>query len=142
LRSILKDIKTMKKYLIIPLALFAAILFLNFNTTGKVQTYTSVTSPGLTIPDDVQKIIDNHCYDCHNANSESEKGKKKLDFDKLLKLKKSKQAGKLSKIADVVKEDEMPPAKIIEKYPEMALSAEQKTTITKWAEDAANSLFN
>jgi len=131
----------MKKYLIIPVALFAAILFLNFNTPEKVQNTNTAVSPGLTIPDDVQQIIDNHCYGCHNADSESEKGKKKLDWDKLLNLKKSKQAGKLSAIADVIKEDEMPPAKFLEHKPEAALSAEQKKTLISWAEEAANSLF-
>ena len=132
----------MKKYLIIPLAVFTAVLFLNFNTGDKPQNTALSVSNGLTIPENVQTIIDNHCYDCHNADSKSEKGKKKLDFDQLLKLKKSKQIGKLGKIADVVKEDEMPPAKVVQKYPDMALSAAQKTTLIKWAEDAAEALMN
>ena len=131
----------MKKYLIIPVALFAAILFLNFNTPDKVQKTTPAVSPGLTIPDDVQQIIDNSCYGCHNADSKNEKGKKKLDWDKLVNLKKSKQVGKLGKIADVIKEDEMPPAKFLEHNPEATLSADQKTTLIQWAQSASESLL-
>jgi len=55
------------------------------------------------IPTDVQNIIDNSCYGCHNSESSSTKGKMKLNFDKLADLKVSKQVGKLMKISKVVK---------------------------------------
>ncbi len=130
----------MKKYLLIPAALLAAILFLNFNIPDKAQTMNSTVMPGLNIPDDVQQIIDNHCFGCHNTDSKNEKSKKKLKFDKLTSLRKSKQVGKLSKIAKVIKEDEMPPAKFLEHKPEAALTADQKTTLINWAESASESL--
>ncbi|NOX84785.1 MAG: heme-binding domain-containing protein [Chlorobi bacterium] len=130
----------MKKYLIIPLAAFVAVLFLNFAAPEKVQNTNATFSPGLAIPDDVQQIIDNHCSGCHSSDSKNEKAKKKLKFDKLTQLRKSKQVAKLGKIADVIKEDEMPPAKFLEHKPQAALSADQKTTLISWAESASGSL--
>lgn len=129
----------MKKYLIIPVAMFAAILFLNFN---QVDTTPAEENPPLaefSIPDDVQAVIDNSCYGCHYSGSKNVKGKGKLKFDKLGELKTHKLVGKLGGIADVVKEDDMPPAKFLKNKPEAKLTPEQKELLMNWAESTAKS---
>ena len=73
----------MRKYFFVLAAIAASFIlysFTLFNQPGK-----EVSSPGhheLSIPDDVQQIIDNHCFGCHNTDSRNDKAKGKLKFDK------------------------------------------------------------
>lgn len=99
----------MGKYIFIFTAAATAFIFYSFTVFN--QPGNEVSPPGkngLAIPDDVQQIIDNHCFGCHNSDSKNEKSRKKLKFDKLTNMNKAKQIGKLGKIADVIKNDEMP----------------------------------
>ena len=92
------------------------------------------------IPSDVQVIIDNSCYACHNNESRSEKSKDKLNFDQLPQMKISKQVGKLMKISKVVKKGKMPVEEFIEKYPDKALSKEDSERLSSWASTMAGEL--
>lgn len=102
------------------------------NTQGEVPTFS--------IPANVQDIIDNSCYGCHNSESSSTKGKMKLNFDKLTEAKIGKQVGKLVKISKVVEKGTMPPEKFINKYPEKALTKEDSDILIDWADSLANKL--
>ena len=92
------------------------------------------------IPEDIQGIIDNSCYGCHHTDSKNEKGKKKLDFDKLTDLKTYKLVGKLADISETVTEGDMPPEKAVKKYPELKLSDEDKAKLGNWAKTTAEEL--
>ena len=92
------------------------------------------------IPTDVQTIIDNSCYGCHNSESSSTKGKIKLKFDNMPNMKTGKLIGKLSKISKSVTKGKMPPEKILKEHPEIALSEEEADTLTKWANDLSKKL--
>ena len=118
-----------------------AFLLMNFTTKDKA-TPTASASGDFEIPADIQAIIDNSCYGCHNADSDDEKGKKKLQFDQLAHLKTYKLVGKLADISDVVNEGDMPPKKAVKKYPEIKLSDEDKTKLADWAKQTAESLSN
>lgn len=92
------------------------------------------------IPDNVQQVIDKSCFGCHNSESQSEKGKKKLQWDKLGDLKTYKLVGKLTDIADVVYGADMPPEKFLEKKPEATPTAVEKKILAEWAENTAKQL--
>ena len=94
----------------------------------------------LEIPEDVNAILKNHCFGCHNTESKNEKGKGKLTIDNLGELPTGKLAAKLSKIAEEVDEGEMPPKKFLEKYPEKGLSKKDKKKVINWAKAAAKEL--
>jgi hypothetical protein len=129
----------MKKYILIPIALFSAILFLNFNNVDKIGSSNEPASSEFSIPSDVKEIIDNSCYGCHNSESRNLKGKGKLKFDQLGELKTHKLVGTLSKLSDEVKEGDMPPKKFLKNNPESALTDEQKQVLINWAESTAKS---
>lgn len=130
----------MKKQLItITIAITVGFFFLNFTTTKATNPVTDEKS-GFEIPADVQQIIDNSCFGCHNSDSKNEKGKKKLQFDKMADLKTHKLVGALADISDVVSEGDMPPEKALQKYPEMKLSDEDKATLVEWANKTAEEL--
>ncbi len=130
----------MKKVLFILTLSTSALLFMNFNFPEKGISGTSANPTAIEIPDDVQAIIDNSCYGCHSSESKNMKGKNKLNFDKLNDIKTYKAIGKLTDIAETVIENDMPPKKFLKKYPERALTDEQKELLANWAGEAAKSL--
>ena len=130
----------MKKVLFILSIATAGLLFMNFSIERNTKAENPSSPAAIEIPDDVQAILDNSCYGCHNSDSKNLKGKKKLNFDKLNDLKTYKAIGKLSDVAESVTEDDMPPKKTLKKYPEMALTDDQKQTLIDWAKSAAEGL--
>lgn len=129
----------MKKMTILFFVLSAGFIFLNF-TIDKANDnqIPEPLMPGVEMSENVKTIIDNSCYGCHNADSKNEKGKKKLDFDKIgSDYNAIKSAGKLKDIAKVVSDGDMPPEKYLEHYPEKALNDEQKKSLGDWATQQA-----
>ena len=96
----------------------------------------------LEIPANVNQVIQRACYGCHSMESKNLKGKKKLDFDKLTHLKTYKLVGKLQDIADVLKENKMPPKKFVARHPEKALTPKEKETLSVWVSAAMDKLAN
>ena len=130
------------KNLILIFAVFAfSLTILSFSGN---KNSPIVINPGdgttFTIPTDVQAIIDKSCYGCHNSESSSTKGKMKLNFDKLPEMKVSKQVGKLMKISKAVNNGKMPTEKFLDKYPDRALTEDDVTKITSWADGLASEL--
>ncbi|MCB2208888.1 MAG: heme-binding domain-containing protein [Bacteroidetes bacterium] len=132
----------MKKILIFMLTLVMGFMFVNFTIEDKKTPQDEVKSEAATysVPDDVQKILDNSCVGCHNSDSKNIKGKGKLKFDEFADMKLHKQVGKLADIAEVVKEGDMPPSKFIKNYPDREPTAEEKEKLVKWANEMAKQL--
>lgn len=116
------------------------LLFFNFTLPSEEVTTTSSKDNNIEFPENVQIILDNSCYGCHNSDSENQKSRDKLSFDKLNSIKTYKVIGKLTDIAEVLDEGEMPPKKFLAKYPEHAISDDDKEVLKKWAKDTAASL--
>lgn len=129
------------KNVIIAIALVSmSLIFMNFSKVENQETNNAPMATTIDIPDNIQEILDNSCFGCHNAKSKNLKGKRKLKFDKLNDLKTYKAIGKLTDIAEVIAESEMPPAKILKKYPDMTLTDEQKEILSSWAKKTAKDL--
>ena len=108
------------------------------NNSKALSSNTDVTV--YEVPADVQEIIDNSCYGCHNTDSKSTKSKMKLNFDDLPGLKVSKQISKLMNISKVVKKGKMPLQKYIDKYPDKKLTNDQAVILSSWALNTAEKL--
>lgn len=85
-------------------------------------------------------VIDNKCYGCHNSESKNEKGRKKLSFDTFDELSTAKKIAKYEGIHEVVSEGEMPPEKFLNKYPDKALTDEEKEILLGWAKSEGDKL--
>lgn len=129
----------MKKYLLAVAVFMTGLVFLNFNLKSEKAAPVAPSETEFSIPADVQSVLDNSCYGCHNSDSKNTKGKAKIKFDELGSLKTSKLVGKMGKIVDVVNEGDMPPKKFLENKPKAALSEEQKVLLVNWAESIAKS---
>lgn len=124
----------MRKLLVILIVTATSLLVSAFNSTrnsGKMEKIESVNE--LNIPENIQGILDNSCWGCHNSESNNTKAKMKLKFDELNELKVSKQVSKLNKIVKQLNKGDMPPEKVVKKYPDMALSPESKAELINWA---------
>jgi hypothetical protein len=96
---------------------------------------------GSEIPEDVLTILSTHCYTCHTTGARSEDALKKVDFKKWNEYSDVKKVGILNDIKEVAEKGKMPPEKYLNKYPEKALSAEDRERIVEWAGEAAVKLM-
>ncbi len=95
------------------------------------------------IPEEVNSIIQNKCFGCHNTDSKNNKAKDKLDFKMFDSLSGPDKVHKLRDIGDVLKEDEMPPKKFLDRNPDKALTKDEHKTLMSWAKkEARNAMKN
>lgn len=120
----------------------AILLVLAFTTKENENPVKVVKGEdfNLEIPEDVNAVLQNYCFGCHNTESKNEKGKDKLTIDNLGEMPKGKLAAKLNKIAKEVDEGDMPPEKFLAKYPDKEPSKKDKKKVINWAKSAAKSL--
>lgn len=114
--------------------------------SGILATGTSVasennTASGREYPAGIKTIIDKSCYGCHSAESKNDKGKEKLDFDQLSTLPATKQIAAYNHIAETLEEQEMPPQKFLERFPDKALSTEESEALKAWVEQEVQSIL-
>ena len=93
----------------------------------------NIQTSNMEVVPNAKEIIDNKCYGCHNSESKNKKGKKKLSFDTFDKLSIYKQIGKYEGIHETITEGEMPPEKFLAKYPNKALTNQEKEILINWA---------
>ncbi len=126
---------------IIPVFTLVIASLIGFKPGALNEEFMPDPEDNLTIPDDIQTIIDNKCYGCHNPDSKSDKAKKKLLWDELTKLPKSKIVAKLDDIHKVLEENKMPPEKFLENYPDKALTEEESTKMKDWTQSAIDEMM-
>ncbi len=89
-------------------------------------------------PMDVMTLITNKCLGCHSPSGKSDKAKDKLMWVKLQYMEPADLVGTLDEIIEVLDEGEMPPAKMIEKYPHLKLTDDEVALLKGWAESTTN----
>lgn len=126
----------MKKILTGTILTFGVLIFMS----SFIRMNDQEGDAAFTIPENINKTLQNSCYGCHNSESKNTKAKLKLKLDDLSTMKKSKLISKLSKIAKSVEKGKMSPKKFVAKYPEKALNDDQKKELIEWARTTATSL--
>lgn len=92
------------------------------------------------MPEHIKATIDKSCFGCHNSDSKNEDGKEALDFKKFNQLSLIKKVSAYKKMGDVIEENEMPPKKFLDRYPDKALSEEEKKALMAWSKKEAEAL--
>ena len=126
-------------------AFFAPLIMLGFSYilfSYSVEPKTVEVVENIEIPADVQSIIDNKCITCHNSESDSQKSKMKLNFDKFTngKYTNSKLISKLGKIKKQLEKGKMPTEKYLKKNPDKKLTTEESNLLMDWATEQRNIL--
>ena len=131
-----------KRFLIFAGVIFTALLFVRSNMPDENSALNDMNRTSkFTIPGDIQPIIQKSCFGCHNQESKNDKAKAKLQFDLLEKLPKSKLAGALSEINEMVTKGDMPPAPFLEKFPNAKPTDEEKQKLITWSKEAAGGMM-
>lgn len=85
-------------------------------------------------PDNVLRILQQSCYDCHTDVSGNVMAKGKLNFSNWEGYEAAKKISKLEKICNEVTENKMPKKKYLKKHPEAKLTNEDITAICEWTQ--------
>ncbi len=90
--------------------------------------------------DEVKAIIENKCFGCHNTDSKNDKAKEDLDFKTFDDLSKMKKISSYKKIGEVIEEQEMPPKKFLERFPDKDLTDDERKALLEWSKQEAETL--
>lgn len=149
----------MKKIIWISLVVvIIGIQFIPANRPANSQDLSQDLISNNQIPENIQKILKNACYDCHSEQTEYRwyayvapvsflvardvnEGREHLNFTQWEKLDKSKKAKALDEMAEEVEEGDMPMPIYLITHPGAKLSDEDKKAFNEWAENFAEQLF-
>lgn len=131
-----------------PTLIFPVIIILVIATAWQFPDQSSsISNPigqdlkTIDCPDNVMRILQQSCYDCHTDASGNVMAKGKLNFSKWEGYEAAKKVSKLEKICEEVTENKMPKKKYLKKHPESALSDKDITAICEWTEAETKKLF-
>jgi hypothetical protein len=130
-----------KTFLAVIVIVAASLAVMAFTYTSKQTTNPPQLKVLPAFPEDVQKVLDNSCVDCHSDASSNDKSKAKLNLTDWTKLSDSKKVGKMQDMLDVLGKGEMPPEKYVAKFPEHALTKENKDLLVKYLNDETTKLM-
>ncbi len=121
---------------------FVITLFALFVSAGWLKASVNPTETKAPVmPDNVKAVIEKSCFGCHNTDSKNDKAKEKLDLKTFDTLGKKEMIHALGEIAETVEENEMPPAKFLEKFPDKKLTDAEKKILIDWAKSEGKALM-
>lgn len=114
------------------IVLIISFIVLNFIPTSAFCQSKSKEQTLAAFPDSMAVIFKQSCVGCHHDQSQS-KAKEFMNLSEWDRLSAKKQAKTARQINKQVVKGHMPPPESVKKYPEEALSPEQKQTILAWS---------
>jgi hypothetical protein len=146
-----------KKILFISVILFIALQFIRPVHNKKGQVQPTDISKVITIPDTVQILLKNACYDCHSNNTDYpwysnvqpmgwlmayhiKQAKSQLNFSEFGSYSQRRQLSKLDGIANSIKDDIMPLKSYKIMHKNAQLSANEKVLLINWAQQTIDSI--
>jgi len=146
-----------KKVLLATGIVFIAIQFIQPAKNISSQVSATDISKTIPVPDNVQAILKNACYDCHSNNtnypwyayiqpagwllsSHIAEAKGKLNFNEFGNLSVRRQISKLDGIANSIKDDIMPLSSYKMMHKNARLSTNEKELLIKWARQSQDIL--
>jgi hypothetical protein len=151
----------MKKFLrYTAIFLLAALIVIQFFRPKKNKQEGEAVnhiSKAYAIPAAATTILEKACYDCHSNNTRYpwyanvqpvawwldehvRDGKKELNFSEFAAYNQRRQYKKMEEVIDEVKEGKMPLNSYTWTHKDAKLTAEEKTTITNWAQSVMDTL--
>ena len=146
------------KILITAGAIFIVMQFIQPVHNKSSQILTTDISRIYNVPDSVQKILKNSCYDCHSNNTiypwyfniqpagwlltnHVKNGKENLNFSEFGSYSTRKQANKLRAISQSVTDGSMPISSYLFVHHDARLTNQQKEVIISWTQIIRDSLM-
>ncbi len=149
--------KILKIALAVLAAAFIVMQFIRPEPNAGVTDSPDAIHNLYTVPGDVQRILNNSCYDCHtNAtdypwyaavqpagwllDSHIRDGKKHLNFSEFGTYRLRLQSHKLEEVERVLEEDEMPLPSYLLIHWGARLSPEQKSRLIAWSQELRDTI--
>ena len=146
-----------RKILLALLVVIIAIQFIQPARNESGQVLPTDISKVYNIPDQVQTVIKNACYDCHSNNTNYpwyaniqpvgwilarhiKNGKAELNFSEFSDYSSRKQRSKLNSIAKTIEDGTMPLSSYTLIHKNAILTKEEKALIIDWANTTKDSL--
>jgi hypothetical protein len=150
----------MKRGKKIMLAGWAALIVIQFIQPARnksAQMLSTDLERIVSVPQNVESILKNACYDCHSNNTvypwyaniqplgwllanHIKEGKTELNFSEFGSYSKRRQISKLNGIANSIKDGTMPLSSYTIVHQTARLSKEEKTLLLEWAMKTKDSL--
>lgn len=147
-----------KRILLLLVVVFIVIQFIRPAPNTSDQALSTDISGIVTMPDKVQVILKNSCYDCHSDNTRYpwyvniqpigwilanhiKNGKADLNFSEFGTYSKRKQANKLRSVATSITDGSMPLSSYIVMHRGAKINPEDQKIIAAWALQARDSLL-
>ena len=149
--------KRVKQILFVLLIGFIVMQFMQPARNQSGQVLQTDFSPTYAIPENVQTLFKNTCYDCHSNNTnypwysmiqpigwilarDIEDGKAKLNFSELGSLSSRKQISRLQQIENRIKDGTMPLPAYQLLHPSARLTEEEKQLLIGWIQKTRDSI--
>lgn len=141
------------------LVIFIIIQFIQPVRNQSLKIYASDISRAYQVPENVQILLKNSCYDCHSNNtrypwytslqpagwwlaSHIKEGKKELNFNEFGNYSSRRQQSKLKAIASSVKDETMPLSAYLLMHKSAELSEPDKELLLNWIKIMQDSVRN
>lgn len=138
---------------------FVGIQFIPTSLNQSKEVLETDIAKTFNMPEDIQYLFKNSCYDCHSNNTNYpwynkiqpisrflenhiKKAKKELNFSEFGSYSKRKQKSKLKSIRNQIADNEMPLFSYTLIHQKAKLSKKDKTIIKQWATQILDSLNN
>ncbi len=140
------------------LALFGIFILIQFIRPAKNQhrpPFPDDITRSYAIPQEVQTILQQACYDCHSNNTtypwyaevqpfgwflahHVEDGKKELNFHEYAAYSARRQRNKLKRMKEQIREDKMPLQSYTWMHANAKLTEQQKAAVYRWIDEILN----
>jgi hypothetical protein len=131
------------------LIVFVALQFIRPTRNSSTTLSTNDISKAYIVPENVLKVFEKSCYDCHSNNSaypwytniqpiglwmqqHIDEGKDELNFSEFKSYSIKRQLKKMKEIRNEINEDEMPLSSYLIIHRDANLNNEQKKNIIDW----------
>ena len=143
--------KRNRKILLATGIVFIAIQFIQPVKNSNNQVWATDISKTIPVPDSVQVILKNACYDCHSNNTNYpwysniqpaawlmvthiKQAKEELNFSEFCTYSQRRQLSKLDGIANSIKDDIMPLTSYKLLHKDAQLNTNEKIILINWAQ--------
>ncbi|MEO6330042.1 MAG: heme-binding domain-containing protein [Ginsengibacter sp.] len=148
---------SLKKIILALLIVFVASQFIQPARNKSKQLLATDFVSLYPVPDSVQTILQNACYDCHSNNTSYpwyvniqpmgwimkrhiDNGKAKLNFSEFGIYSNRRRVSKLKEISNQIKDDEMPITSYRTMHKNANLTTEEKVLVMNWINKITDSL--
>lgn len=124
----------LKLFLALIVLLGVSTAFISKPSIDSTEPVKTVQDSKIELPDNVKAIVEAKCMNCHKPDARNEKAREKLQWVKVPEMNKEEQEHFIAEMFEVLEEGKMPPARMVERNPDMKLTEDESKALMDWVE--------